>query len=165
VTVEAARQHVVAGESLRRVMRRHAAGVAVITTGTTEPRGFCATSLVAVCLDPPTVSFAVASASASGLAWARAEHGLVHLLRADQRRLARVFARSGPEKFGAGVDWCPGPRGQPLLDGVQAWLLVSPVTRVQVGDHLVVICEVEESSLPATTASLVYHDGDFYGLP
>lgn len=165
MTVQAARESAAAGEALRRVMRGHAAGVAIITTGTAEPTGFCATSLASVSLDPPTVSFTVRSGSVSGRSWETAEYGLVHLPHANQRRLATAFARSGPEKFGDAVDWRPGPRGQPLLEGVQAWLLVRTVARVPVADHLVVICQVEETSLPTTTASLVYHDGHFHALP
>jgi len=105
-------------DALRGVMRRHAAGVVVITTGADEPTGFCATSLTSISLEPPTVSFAVAEGSASGRAWAQAEHGLVHMLRADQRELAMHFARSGPQKFAGAARWRPGPHGQPLLDGV-----------------------------------------------
>jgi flavin reductase (DIM6/NTAB) family NADH-FMN oxidoreductase RutF len=156
---------VAGGAALRQVMRHHAAGVAVVTCGTGEPTGFCATSLTSVCLDPPTVSFAVATDSASGRAWAVTEHGLVHLLRSDQQQLASRFARSGPEKFGAGTAWRRGPRGQPMLDDVVGWLLVSPRTRLSVGDHLMVICAVEASSVQSEVSSLVHHDGGFYSLP
>ena len=155
----------VTGDRLREVMRQHAAGVVVITTGADEPTGFCATSLTSVCLDPPTVAFAVAAGSASGQAWARAEFGIVHVLRAEQRELAAAFARSGPEKFTHRARWRHGPRGQPLLDGVLAWLLVRTTTRLTVGDHLMLLCEVEASHVQAGTAPLIYHNGDFHALP
>src|SRR3954452_8208748 len=98
-------------ERLRLVMRRHAAGVVVITADTGEPTGFCATSLTSVSLRPPTVAFAVHADSASGLAWQTARYGIVHLLRADQHELAAAFARPGRDKFARG--WSTGPRGQP----------------------------------------------------
>jgi flavin reductase (DIM6/NTAB) family NADH-FMN oxidoreductase RutF len=154
-----------AGPDLRQVMRRHAAGVAVITCGADQPTGFCATSLTSVCLEPPMISFAVSADSDSGRAWAVTEHGLAHLLGADQQELARRFARSGPEKFGVGTTWRPGPFGQPLLDDVVGWLLVNPRTRLTVGDHLMMICAVEASSLQSEACALVHHDGGFYSLP
>ncbi|MGL5810929.1 MAG: flavin reductase family protein, partial [Nocardioides sp.] len=160
----------VSGDTLRRVMRHHAAGVVVITTWCGEPAGFCATSLTSVSLAPPVVSFAVAVESASGRAWATVRHGLVHLLHSDQRELASQFARSGAQKFADRSYWRRGPEGQPLLDGVLAWLLISPRTRLVVGDHLVVLGDVEASSGPSWADSvaagpLVYHDGDYYALP
>ncbi|MGL5825344.1 MAG: flavin reductase family protein [Nocardioides sp.] len=157
------------GDTLRSVMRHHAASVVIITTSDGEPSGFCATSLTSVSLTPPIVSFAVASASAAGRAWATARHGLVHLLRADQGALAARFARSGSHKFARPTSWRAGPAGQPLLDGVLAWLLVRPFERLVMGDHLMVICDVEASRLASrdrsATGSLVYHDGDYYALP
>jgi flavin reductase (DIM6/NTAB) family NADH-FMN oxidoreductase RutF len=165
VNVDVVQSRRAGGEALRQVMRHHAAGVVVITTGADEPTGFCATSLTSVSLEPPTVAFAVASRSASGLAWRDARHGLVHVLRADQRSLAARFAGSGPEKFGAPTSWRSGPHGQPLLDGVLAWLLVSPRQRLDVGDHLMVVCDVEATSTAGGTRPLVYHDGGFHSLP
>src|SRR6476660_4021360 len=85
-------------EEFRATMRSHAAGVSVITTYRDGPVGFCATSLSSVSLNPPIVSFAVSCGSASGRAWATAQHGIVHLLSADQAALALSFARPG---FGA----------------------------------------------------------------
>src|SRR3954447_3858390 len=102
-------------ERLRLVMRRHAAGVVVITADTGEPTGFCATSLSSVSLRPPSVAFAVHADSASGVAWRTTRHGIVHFLRAAQQEVAAAFARPGPDKFSRG--WPAGPEGQPLLDG------------------------------------------------
>lgn len=131
-------------ERLRSAMRRHGAGVAVITTRDAEgPIGFCASSLTSVSLEPPTVSFAVTTESASGRAWTRNRHGLVHLLRSDQRAVAARFARSGPDKFDT-VDWRWGPDAQPLLANVLAW---STPGRRRPG-----------------SGPLIHHDGGFYGL-
>jgi flavin reductase (DIM6/NTAB) family NADH-FMN oxidoreductase RutF len=154
---------------LRSIMRQHCAGVAVITTRAEGPVGFCATSLSSVSLEPPTVCFAVAASSVSGLAWRSAVYGIVHLLRSDQAAVASVFARSGPDKFAGMVSWRWGPCGQPLLDNVLAWMLVSPCTRLVVGDHLLVICYVREATVehrpePAP-GPLIHHDGGFHCLP
>lgn len=152
-------------DALRRVMRHHAAGVVVITTANPEPSGFCATSLTSICLDPPVVSFAVDAATRSGAVWASASWGLVHLLSAGQQALASNFATPGIDKFGDGRGWSTGPRGLPLLDQAPAWLLVHHRTRLVVGDHLVVLCDVVESTTKSSAlAPLIYHNGGFYAV-
>lgn len=156
-------ENAVTAEAVRSVMRMHPAGVVVITASAEGPTGFCATSLSSVSLDPPTVSFSVFLLSASGRAWTTTRHGIVHVLSAGQTEVARAFAVPGPQKFDSG--WAIGPEGQPLLDGVQAWLLIRPRTRLVVGDHLVVIAEVEDTGCTPGLDSLVYHDGTFYALP
>jgi flavin reductase (DIM6/NTAB) family NADH-FMN oxidoreductase RutF len=145
-------------------MRRHATGVAVITTSEDGPVGFCATSLTSVSLEPPTVSFAVALESTSGRAWRRTDYGIVHLLRQDQAAVAATFARSGRGKFAA-VGWRWGPGGQPLLDSVLAWMLVSTRDRLVVGDHLLVVCDVLAASTVTGAGPLIHHDGGFHALP
>jgi flavin reductase (DIM6/NTAB) family NADH-FMN oxidoreductase RutF len=150
---------------LRATMRQHAKGVAVITTFDQRPVGFCATSLSSVSLEPPTVSFAVAAGSASGRAWRSAVHGIVHLLRADQTTVASAFARTGPDKFAGPVGWRWGPRGQPLLDNVLAWMLVSTRTRLMVGDHLLIVADVRETAVEPGPGPLIRCDGKFRALP
>lgn len=152
---------------LRATMRQHGAGVAVITTRDAGPVGFCATSLSTVSLEPPTISFAVDLGSTSGRAWRSAPLGIVHLLRSDQAAVADAFARSGPDKFAGPVSWRWGPAEQPLLDRVLAWMLVSTRTRLVVGDHLLVICDVREACVPPRPEAgpLIRHDGGFHGLP
>lgn len=147
------------------VMRQHCAGVAIITTRDAEPVGFCATSLSSVSLDPPTISFSVAVASASGRAWQRAERGIVHLLRSDQLAVASAFARSGPEKFAGAVAWRWGPGDLPLLDNVLAWMLVTTRHRLGVGDHLLVVCDVRQASVTPGPGSLVRYNGAYHALP
>lgn len=151
--------------ALARIMRQHSAGVAVITTRGEEPVGFCATSLSSVSLDPPTIAFSVAVDSSSGRAWQRADLGIVHLLRSDQVAVASAFARSGPHKFGGAVAWRWGPGDQPLLDNVLAWMLVSTRHRLEVGDHLLVICDVRQASVTPGPGSLIRYNGAFHGLP
>jgi flavin reductase (DIM6/NTAB) family NADH-FMN oxidoreductase RutF len=149
----------------RTTMRQHSAGVAVITTRDAGPVGFCATSLSSVSLEPPTICFAVDLGSASGRAWRRAPYGIVHLLRSDQAALASAFARPGPDKFTSLAGWRWGPAGQPLLDDVLAWMLVSARTRLAVGDHLLVVCDVREASVQPGPGPLIHHDGGFHALP
>jgi len=152
---------------LRLTMRRHAAGVSVVTTCDAGggPVGFCATSLTSVSLQPPTVSFSVGVNSTSGRAWRNTTHGIIHLLRSDQADVASAFAISGPGKFAGPVDWRWGPAGQPLLDNVLGWMLVRTRIRMIVGDHLLIVCDVREATVQSGHGPLIHYDSGFYSLP
>jgi flavin reductase (DIM6/NTAB) family NADH-FMN oxidoreductase RutF len=152
---------------LRLTMRRHAAGVSVITTcdASGGPVGFCATSLASVSLRPPTVSFSVDASSASGRAWRSTALGIIHLLRSDQADVASAFAVSGPGKFAGSTGWRWGPSGQPLLDNVLAWMLVRTRTQLVVADHLLIVCDVRETTVQPGHGPLIHYNSRFYGLP
>lgn len=152
---------------LRRTMRRHAAGVSVITACDAGggPVGFCATSLTSVSLQPPTVSFSVDASSSSGQAWRNTAQGIVHLLRSDQADVASAFAVSGPGKFAGPVSWRRGPAGQPLLDDVLAWMLVRTRIRLVVGDHLLIVCDVRQADVQPGHGPLIHYNSGFHSLP
>jgi flavin reductase (DIM6/NTAB) family NADH-FMN oxidoreductase RutF len=152
---------------VRALMRRHAGGVAIITTydpaDRLHPVGFTATSLVSVSLDPPTVSFNVSRASRSGHAWLTAARGLVHLLDDSQERLAHRFAAAGTDKFQQ-TDWCRAEHGLPQLADCLGWLLVHPTNRMVIADHLVVAATVVRSELRPGGRPLIRCDGAFRRL-
>jgi flavin reductase (DIM6/NTAB) family NADH-FMN oxidoreductase RutF len=150
----------------RGLFRRHAAGVAVITTRDGDrPVGFTATSLVALALDPPLLSFNLSRTSSSWSAVERAEHVAVHLLGEHQADVAATFARSGADRFAAPTRWDLGPYAVPVLDDVLAWMVCRVETRVDAGDHAVVIGQVLEADYHPAHRPLIYHDGGFTRLP
>ncbi|MBO3680301.1 flavin reductase family protein [Streptomyces sp. NEAU-YJ-81] len=146
------------GDILRRTLRRHAAGVTVITVP--GPAGFTATSFTSVSLDPPLVSFYLGAAASTAGAVQRADRFAVHVLGAHNAALAGQFARSGTDRF-SGVSWQDAGDGLPVLDGVPAWLAARVTRCEQVGDHLLVIGEVQSGGGPAEGPALVHHDGAF----
>jgi flavin reductase (DIM6/NTAB) family NADH-FMN oxidoreductase RutF len=83
-----------------------ASGVAVVTARRTDahPCGLVATSVSAFSAAPPSVLVSVAHSSRCHAALAGSEDFGVHVLAADQERLAHVFAGRGDDKF-AGVEW------------------------------------------------------------
>ena len=150
-------------DRLRRLFRRHAAGVAAITTAHAGvPAGLLATSLASVSAEPPILSFNVARTASSWPALSAAEHLAVHLLAEDQGPLAERFARSGADRFAAPTSWQPGPHGVPVLDDVAAWSLARVEGRIPVGDHVIVLARVLRTSARAGAAPLVHHDGAFH---
>lgn len=151
----------------RRVLRRHASAVVVVTSA--GPAGFTATSFTSVSLDPPLVSFCVAKAAS---AWSSIESAAlvgVHVLTGEQERVARVFATPGIDRFRAYEtvgSWRPGPEGVPLVDGVLAVLICRVVNHVEAGDHVIVVASPiqAEHHDDDTAVPLVYHAGSYTSL-
>ncbi|MDR6417074.1 flavin reductase (DIM6/NTAB) family NADH-FMN oxidoreductase RutF [Pseudarthrobacter sulfonivorans] len=52
--------------------------------------------------------------------------------------MAGQFARSGTDKF-AGVDYCPSPLGNPVLDQALAWVDCELHEENDGGDHTIVV--------------------------
>jgi flavin reductase (DIM6/NTAB) family NADH-FMN oxidoreductase RutF len=154
---------VVDQQLFRSLLRRHAAGVVVVTVPGSRPTGFTATSFTSVSLDPPLVSFCVANHSSAWPAVSAAAVVAVHLLGADQAPVARVFATRGIDRLAAHGAWTPGPGGVPLLDGAVARAVCRISARVPAGDHTIVVCTVESGEHRAGEhlAPLVYHAGEY----
>ena len=144
----------------RALLRRHAAGVVVITAAGPRPAGFTATSFTSVSLDPPLVSFCLDRRSSSWPAVEAAGHVGVHVLADAQEHVARRFATSGIDRFAAPTRWRPGAYDVPVLDGALAVLVCRVVERVHAGDHAIVLAEPvvgeHQEGLP-----LLYHDGRY----
>ena len=154
-----------AADLVRSVLRRHAKGVAVVTVGGEPPAGFCVTSLASLSLDPPLMSFTVGLRSASWGAVRGATWVMVQLLAAGQEEVARTFAGPRPARFGTGTSWHRDPLGLPVLDGVLARFVLTPVSFRPVGDHALVIGLVVRAGRESDAGPLVHHDGGFVGLP
>lgn len=153
-------------DSFRAAMRHHAKGVAVITAGTEQPAGFCATSLASIALTPPIVSFTVGLTSSSWPVVEASRHVVVHLLADDQADLARRFGRGDTDKFGpgSGTRWHRDAFGLPVLDDALAWLVVALTSHIPVGDHTLVIGRVVAAKHARLGGPLIHHGGEFVRL-
>ncbi len=163
VDVTTVRTYDVDPQDFRRAFRRHAAGVAVVTFMTAEgPRGFTATSVTSVSLQPPLVSFAVSATSSTFAAMSDADSCVIHLLGHEQDVVARRFAQRGVDRFAPPIAWSTLPSGEPLLAGATAWLRCAVRQRIPVGDHTLVIAEALEVHEDGAAPGLVYHDGLYH---
>ncbi|WP_190144629.1 flavin reductase family protein [Streptomyces glebosus] len=149
---------VAADEILRSTLRRHAAGVTVITVP--GPAGFTATSFTSVSLRPPLVSFFLGLGASTAPAVREADRFAVHLLGTQNADVARQFARSGVDRF-QDIAWTEHEDGLPVLDDVPAWLTARVTLRQSVGDHLLVVGEVETGAVRQEATALLHHDGAF----
>jgi len=146
----------------RALLRRHAAGVVVITAPGERPVGFTATSFTSVSLNPPLVSFCLNRASSSWPTMAAAAHVGVHVLTDAQEDLARTFATKGADRFAPPTRWHVGPHGIPVLDDVHAVLLCRVSDRIPAGDHAIVLAElVDGGHTDQATQPLLYHMGRY----
>jgi len=145
-------------EQMRRVMRRHAAGVTVITLP--GPAGFTASSFTSVSLDPPLVSFCLGLTSSSAARLRVGAPFAVHLLGAEHAELARRFARRGTDRF-SGLRWVPGEGGVPLIEDAGARIEAEVVLLREVGDHVLAVGRVVRTGGRPGLSALVHHDGAF----
>jgi flavin reductase (DIM6/NTAB) family NADH-FMN oxidoreductase RutF len=152
-------------DDLKRVFRRHPAGVVVVTGhGPGGPAGFTATSFVSLSLEPALVCFSILRTAS---AW-RILHGvdtvLVHLLGSHQHELASRFATSGIDRFGEPTRWVRLATGEPLLEGTGSWIRGEVVQRVSLGDHILVVVRPVQASIDEDVDPLVYHDRAYTAL-
>ncbi|MBB5791076.1 flavin reductase family protein [Jiangella mangrovi] len=160
--VDARRAGSVDPDAFKAAFRRHAAGVVVITADAgRRPVGFTATSLASVSLDPPLLSFALATTASSWPTVAIAPTLVVNFLADDQHRLATTFATSGIDRFAAPTAWSRLVTGEPLLDDAPGHLRAEVVDRHPVGDHHIVVARVTHAWSAEPHAPLVYHAGTY----
>jgi flavin reductase (DIM6/NTAB) family NADH-FMN oxidoreductase RutF len=149
----------------RQAFRRHAAGVAVVTTDAGRgPAGVTVTSLASLSAEPPLLSFSIAATASTWPHLRDAGTAVVHLLGAARAELARTFATSGIDRFAAPTRWRRLPTGEPVLEDAAAWLRISIQHRHPAGDSHLVIGRVESVVLAETGAPLLYHDGSYHAL-
>ena len=143
---------------LRRALGQYATGVTVVTTlHEGERYGMTANSFTSVSLNPPLVLWAAAKSSPSLAAFEATDRFAVNVLAADQHHLSRQFATSGTDKFD-GVELLDGEL--PLLEGTVARFVCRRTQRVDAGDHVVFLGEIEEYGAPGGEP-LVFHSGSY----
>jgi flavin reductase (DIM6/NTAB) family NADH-FMN oxidoreductase RutF len=155
----------VAAADYRTALRRHPAGVVVITLASpTGPVGFTATSFASLSLDPPLVSFNITHTSSSIAALRSADAIVVHLLAEHQLDVSRRFSRSAEHRFSDETLWTTTETGEPLLHATPTWLRAVPDRLIEAGDSTLVIAAVTHihvDDTAGTPAPLLYHDGTY----
>ena len=150
-------------QMMREVLGHFASGVTVVTAVTEDkPVGFTCQSFSSLSLEPPLVAFAPARTSRT---WSRLrEIGqfCVNVLAEGQDDLSQRFARSGPDKFD-GAQWTLSPHGNPVLDGVVAWIDGELWAEYDGGDHTIAVARVLDLGAHPDRHPLLYHRGS-YGL-
>ena len=150
------------GDDLRAVLRRHPAGVVVVTVDVADqPLGLTVASLVALALEPPLVGISIARQSALHELLREAGGFAVSLLAADQLGLAQHFARGVPPiAMWEGVAVREGRRG-PLLEGAVGWLECGLDGELDAGDHTFFCGRVEHVEAGGEAPPLLRLGGEY----
>ncbi len=150
------------GDELRDVLRRHPAGVSVVTVDLDGERlGLTVASLTSLALDPPLVGISIARGAALHELLRAAGGFAVSLLAAGQVELARHFARGVPPiVLWSGIETREAARG-PLLAGAVGWLECGLAGEHPAGDHTFFVGSVERAETGEPTPPLVRLDGEY----
>ena len=148
-------------ETVRRVHRSYATGVAVVTTAVDgQPYGLAVNAFSSVSLEPPLVLVCIQKNSSTYAHIIAAKHFGISVLAADQMDVAQVFATKAERKFDQ-VAWYRGTHGVPLLQGASATLEVALEDTLHASTHTIFIGRVQTvSTSPA--APLIYANGGFF---
>ena len=110
-------------EALKAAFRRHASGVAVITTNDPfgNPVGFTATSMTSLGSTPALVTFNVSQGSSSWPAISTAKYVALHMLGTNNQELAKKMAADATKRF-LDSDWQRSEFDLPVFQNVTAVL-------------------------------------------
>jgi flavin reductase (DIM6/NTAB) family NADH-FMN oxidoreductase RutF len=147
----------------RRVMGSFASGVTVVTTQVPGelPRGFTASAVSSLSLEPRLLLVCISNVSATLTAIRAAGGFAVNIMASEQQAVAHRFAGRVEAKF-QGVAWAPGPLGLPVLDGALGYAECRLTDTCPGGDHTILIGEVLTAG--ARDASpLLYFRGSYGG--
>ncbi|MET7473809.1 flavin reductase family protein [Streptomyces sp. NPDC005648] len=136
--------------------------VAITTTdGEDRPHGMIVGTFTSVSLDPPLVSFLADRSSATLREIRAAGRFCAGALAGNQERLSRKLA-SGPagQRFD-GTNWRTSSLGNPVLDGVVAWVDCTIEQVVEIGDHLLVVGRVHDLRAESPATPLLFFRGGY----
>jgi flavin reductase (DIM6/NTAB) family NADH-FMN oxidoreductase RutF len=149
-------------EAFKQTFRRHAAGVAAITSVAPDgtPVGFTATSLASLAAVPPLVTFNMARVASAWPAMTVGNHVAIHTLGPRSRHQAEKLAADNAVRF-VGDHWSPGPHGVPVLNDVTAWMVGRIIEVHPVHNNAVVVVQIEEGALGDEDDALLYHERSY----
>ncbi len=158
-------------DEFKAAFRGHPAGVAVITADAGGgPVALTATSVSSVSADPPLLIFSISAQSSTAAAFARAETVVVHLLDADDLEVAKLGATSGVDRFAETDRYSRLVTGEPVYNGVRAWLRCAVISRMDAGGSTVIAAHALQSQIDRDVSSgqhgdaLVYHNRSWHRL-
>jgi len=141
----------------REVLGSYPTGVAIVTCTDAYgvPAGMVIGTFTSVSLVPPLIGYLPMKTSRTFARMRGAPTFCVNILAADQESVCQHFASSAEDKF-AGLAWHPSPAGNPILDGVVAWIDCDYASVTEIGDHYSVLGGVLDMRLERDTAPLLF---------
>jgi flavin reductase (DIM6/NTAB) family NADH-FMN oxidoreductase RutF len=137
--------------------------VAVAASVKGQLTGIAASSFTSVSIDPPLVSFSIATSSSTWPLLREAEHLGISVLADHHDAVCRQLAGAREERF-AGLPFKVTGNGAVLLDEAVATYDCSLHEEVVAGDHVIVLLEVHEVGAGGGEHPLVFHRSAFAKL-
>jgi flavin reductase (DIM6/NTAB) family NADH-FMN oxidoreductase RutF len=146
----------------RHVLGHYPTGVCVITATQEDgtPVGMSVGTFTSVSLDPPLVGFFPDRKSSSWPKIEQARRFCVNVLAEHQEPLCRVFASKVQDKF-AGVPHRLSAAGQPIFDGIIAWIDCDLHSVHEAGDHYLVLGQVHSLDIERPGKPLLFFQGGY----
>lgn len=149
----------------REVLGHFASGIVVVAAVLDGgPIGLTCQSFASISLDPPLVSFAVATASRRYPRIRAAGRFCVNVLAEEQEDLARAFGVGAPDLWD-GVPWELSPLGSPVVGGAHAWIDCHTESEIPAGDHVIVLGRVVDLGASSERRPLLFYRGGYTSLP
>ncbi len=149
--------------AFKAAMRRLAATVTVVTTGTAEARhGMTATAVTSVTMNPPALLVCVNQSASLHPVMATGTRFCINLLHTRHADVASAFGGklTGPDRFKSGA-WSQNEYEVPYLIDAQANLFCRVDALMLYGTHTIFVGRVDEVRLHGEIAPLIYQDGRY----
>ena len=150
--------------AFRHVLGHFPTGVTVVTgIKDGRPAGLAIGSFFSVSLDPPLVGFCVGKNSGS---WGPIDESgafCVNIMTEKQGQLTGMMASKAEDKF-ADVDWTPAGTGSPRLPGCIGFIDCTIESRLDGGDHLIIIGRVQGLDVESEDGPLLFFKGGYGGF-
>ncbi|MEP6991589.1 MAG: flavin reductase family protein [bacterium] len=152
-------------DTFRSVLGRFASGITVITALDEQGHdvGMTVSAFCSVSLRPALVQVCVDRVASMFDALQRAERFGINVLASEQEGLSRRFAAIESSHRFDGIGYTRGENGVVLLDDALAHMECKVMTRVDAGDHMMFIGEVERA-VAADARPLLYYRGGYAQL-
>ena len=146
----------------RQVLGQYPTGVCAITArrNELEPVAMVVGSFVSVSLEPPLIAFFPDRASSSWAKLRECDCFCVNILSSEQEALCRKLASKSPDKF-QGASHRISAQGNPVLDGVVAWIECQRQSVTEAGDHELVIGRVLRLEIETAGYPLLFFQGGY----
>jgi flavin reductase (DIM6/NTAB) family NADH-FMN oxidoreductase RutF len=158
-------------DEFKALFRGHPGGVAVITAeGPDGPVALTATSVSSVSAEPPLLIFSVSALSSATPAILAADTVVVHLLDSDDLGVAKLASTSGIDRFADPESWSRLVTGEPVYNGVRAWVRCAIIERMNAGGSTVIAAHALQSGINRDVQpgehgdALVYHNRSWHRL-
>ena len=148
----------------RAVLGRFASGVTIVTTLDSDGRdhGMTVSAFSSLSLDPPLVLVCIDHSASIWPVLKHAAHFAINVLGSTQEALSRRFSSRDGDRF-EGVGFTRGTSGVALLDDTLAAVECTVTTRVEQGDHTILIGTVE-FGVARDLQPLLYYRGGYASL-